>query len=215
VVCSIKEKILKSIVAHGYGYVFTSRDFIKFGNRGVVDVTLYRLMKENKIRRLIRSIYEFPSYGKIIKGILSPDLNAVAHAIARKYKWHIQATDVEIQNFLGISTQVPGRYVYDSSGPNRTFHILNNTIEFRKMKLSDREIKINNEIHLKKYGLTLHDYYSLLKKQNMCCAICGKHQKDFNRLLSVDHDHKTGEIRGLLCSNCNSGLGFYCYSRKS
>jgi uncharacterized protein YlaI len=47
-------------------------------------------------------------------------------------------------------------------------------------------------------------------KQKGCCAICGKHQTILNKTLNVDHCHKTGKIRGLLCTNCNHGLGkFY------
>lgn len=40
------------------------------------------------------------------------------------------------------------------------------------------------------------------------CAICGKPTEN-NRLLAVDHDHRTGAIRGLLCDSCNKGLGFF------
>jgi Recombination endonuclease VII len=54
------------------------------------------------------------------------------------------------------------------------------------------------------FGITLEDYNNLLKKQNFSCAICFKSQKDLARDLSVDHDHKTGKIRGLLCNTCNT-----------
>lgn len=53
------------------------------------------------------------------------------------------------------------------------------------------------------YGITPEQYQQLLEKQNYSCAICGKHETDFGRKLAVDHDHKTGEIFGLLCSTCN------------
>lgn len=62
----------------------------------------------------------------------------------------------------------------------------------------------NRERHLlNKYGITLDQYESLLKEQNGCCAVCGKHQTEFNTRLCVDHDHKSNEIRGLLCTYCN------------
>ena len=48
----------------------------------------------------------------------------------------------------------------------------------------------------------------MLKDQNYCCAICKKHQDEFDRRLAIDHDHSTGEIRGLLCSNCNASIGY-------
>lgn len=60
----------------------------------------------------------------------------------------------------------------------------------------------------KKYGLERDDYYKLLEKQDGKCAICFGQPKGKSRL-SVDHCHKTGKIRGLLCSNCNSALGLF------
>lgn len=60
------------------------------------------------------------------------------------------------------------------------------------------------EYNLKrKYGINLEKYNQLLKKQNNCCAICDKHKDEFKINLAVDHNHITGEIRGLLCSYCN------------
>ena len=58
-----------------------------------------------------------------------------------------------------------------------------------------------------KYGTTIDDYNRLFEQQNGCCAICEKHQIEFNRLLGFDHNHATGEIRGLLCSHCNRFVG--------
>lgn len=54
-----------------------------------------------------------------------------------------------------------------------------------------------------KYGLEPGQYNSLVKKQHARCAICEKVMLSPN----IDHDHKTGEVRGLLCSNCNTGIG--------
>lgn len=62
------------------------------------------------------------------------------------------------------------------------------------------------------YNLTLENYDNMLKEQNGVCAICGK--KETNRSnpkgkidsLRVDHCHKTGRVRGLLCSECNFGI---------
>lgn len=58
---------------------------------------------------------------------------------------------------------------------------------------------------LKKYGITEVDYQTLLAKQNGGCAICGSSGE--RRRLDVDHCHITDKIRGLLCNNCNRGLG--------
>lgn len=57
------------------------------------------------------------------------------------------------------------------------------------------------------FNLTPEKHADMLKKQNNGCAICGssKGKKNF----AVDHCHKTGMVRGLLCSSCNTGLGFF------
>jgi hypothetical protein len=60
---------------------------------------------------------------------------------------------------------------------------------------------------LAKYGITEDDYDALLASQRGRCAICGKDASGNGRLLAVDHDHKTGEVRGLLCRGCNLGIG--------
>jgi hypothetical protein len=62
---------------------------------------------------------------------------------------------------------------------------------------------------LTKYGLTRDDYLALLEKQGGVCASCGREDTGNHRQpeLHVDHDHDTGLVRGLLCHNCNLGLG--------
>lgn len=61
--------------------------------------------------------------------------------------------------------------------------------------------------HLKRlYGISLVDYNLMLEDQDYKCAICFKIEID-GRAFSVDHNHQTGKIRGLLCHHCNRGLG--------
>lgn len=67
-----------------------------------------------------------------------------------------------------------------------------------------RDLKLKSQ-----YGLTPEDYDNLLKKQKNCCAICGTSKSKLKRGLFVDHDHKTKEVRGLLCQPCNNGLGAF------
>lgn len=55
-----------------------------------------------------------------------------------------------------------------------------------------------------KYGITLEDYENMEQQQGGTCAICGEIP---NHTLHVDHDHETGKVRELLCSNCNTSLG--------
>jgi hypothetical protein len=61
----------------------------------------------------------------------------------------------------------------------------------------------------KNYLITLDEYNLIFSKQEGRCVICGKHQSEIKKALSVDHCHKTGKVRGLLCGKCNMGLGSF------
>lgn len=66
---------------------------------------------------------------------------------------------------------------------------------------------IRRRAYLKRhYGITLEQYNALLEKFGGRCWICKKHQEEFVKYLNVDHDHTTGEVRGLLCYTCNRNL---------
>lgn len=63
------------------------------------------------------------------------------------------------------------------------------------------------EAHFKrKYRITRSDYEVMLAEQGGRCAICKKEPCD--KMLAVDHNHKTGKVRQLLCDNCNHLIGF-------
>lgn len=59
-----------------------------------------------------------------------------------------------------------------------------------------------------KYGITKEQYDNILEQQDCVCYLCGGTNLN-GKALSVDHNHKTGEIRGLLCSHCNRSLGWF------
>src|SRR6266576_2855747 len=56
---------------------------------------------------------------------------------------------------------------------------------------------------LVRYGITESDYESLLQRQGGACAVCKRPAGAFKARLSIDHDHRSGEIRGILCTYCN------------
>lgn len=62
-----------------------------------------------------------------------------------------------------------------------------------------------------KFAMSEQDYFDKLHAQHGGCAICGKHPENNwdGDWLTVDHSHKSGKVRGLLCGACNSGLGFF------
>jgi hypothetical protein len=57
------------------------------------------------------------------------------------------------------------------------------------------------------YGISIEEYDQMMLDQNYSCAICSRAQSEFKNRFHVDHCHKTGKVRSLLCSNCNSSLG--------
>lgn len=70
----------------------------------------------------------------------------------------------------------------------------------------------NRKYNLKRrYGITENEYAKMLSNQNGVCAICSYAPSNdkAHKLLVVDHEHSTGELRGLICHWCNSGLGHF------
>lgn len=86
-----------------------------------------------------------------------------------------------------------------------------------KLKKDTKNYRKNNSVTVRdaflkrKFGISLEKYNELLNSQNKVCAICNKKEDTIIRNkvkeLSVDHCHKTGKIRGLLCNRCNISLG--------
>lgn len=75
--------------------------------------------------------------------------------------------------------------------------------------LTDTKEKQKNRSLRNKYGITLGDYNIMLERQKHVCAICGSPATVDQRAFHVDHCHKTGKIRGILCNGCNAGLGHF------
>lgn len=59
------------------------------------------------------------------------------------------------------------------------------------------------------YGITVEVYNQMFDKQNGRCACCSRSSEEFRKGLHVDHDHATGQVRGLLCTQCNPGIGYF------
>lgn len=69
------------------------------------------------------------------------------------------------------------------------------------------DTRVRNRLLKSKFGITIEQFNEMFKQQEGNCAICGKHQSEEYRAFNVDHNHETGQVRGLLCNNCNTGLG--------
>lgn len=77
----------------------------------------------------------------------------------------------------------------------------------RVAKDPEKEKERLRSVNLKnKFGITIEQYDILLGRQGNKCAICERHQDEFDRRLAVDHSHRTRRVRGLLCTGCNYRL---------
>ena len=136
----IEKQIVSRMYGRGRGWAFSANDFSAEFGRSTVDWVFYNLVASGTIRRVFRGVYDYPKYSELLEQELSPDFDQVAQAFARKFNWRIQPSGDAALNLLGLSTQVPGRLVYLSDGPNRQYHvgdIDSFTLEFKKSALKD------------------------------------------------------------------------------
>lgn len=130
------DQILSRIYGNGRGWAFSRKDFALLGNADLIDKSLSILAQKGTIRRVMRGLYDYPRYSKWLQQSLEPDIDQVAHALARKYGWNIQVTGNAALNIMGLSTQVPTRYLYLSEGSSKTYLIGAVELEFKKARYS-------------------------------------------------------------------------------
>jgi len=128
---STKKQILTSILEKGPGFLWSAEDFISRFQRHEIDESLVRLTHENIIRRVIPGIYEMPQVSTLLKCCVPVEISVLAEKIARKFRWKICPDGESALNYLGLSTQIPGRHLYYSDGPNRKYSVDERLLEFR------------------------------------------------------------------------------------
>ena len=135
---NLYKEVFYFISGHGRGWAFSSNDLIHKFSRQEIDNTLSDLVAQGKIRRVARGIYDYPRYSELLEQELSPDIEQVAHAYARKFNWLIEASGDTALNILGLSTQVVANYIYLSNGSSKKYEILGNiVIQFKKSALKN------------------------------------------------------------------------------
>jgi hypothetical protein len=90
----------------------------------------------------MRGIYEYPRESKVLRGPVSPSIDKVADALARKFSWRIQPDGATAQNLLGLSTQVPARVVYLSDGPDRSYTVGKTKLTFEHTALKEAAFRL-------------------------------------------------------------------------
>ena len=117
--------------------VFTINDIIDLGSYDNLRKILERKTKSGTLRRLITGVYEIPKYNKTFNMIAPPSIDEIAKALARNFNWDIYPSGNYALNILGISTQIPSKYIYISSGPNRKYEYEGNIIFFKHATLKE------------------------------------------------------------------------------
>jgi hypothetical protein len=104
-------------------------------------------------------------------------------------------------NSLNREKKAKNFNLWKQKNPERLKALKRKSYENNRLKEKNKKLKKN-------YGITLEDYNLMLASQNYKCDICLKHcELERNKILVVDHDHKTGKVRALLCDRCNKSLG--------
>ncbi|MDX9749139.1 MAG: DUF6088 family protein [Paludibacter sp.] len=127
---SIDDKIVVKIKKARRGSLFFTEDFLNFGTAKTVSKVLERLTAKKDISRVARGIYTRPEIDPVI-GAVTPGIEAIAAAIAKRDKARIVPTGAYALNRLGLSTQVPLNVVYLTDGTARKVKIGQRTISFK------------------------------------------------------------------------------------
>ena len=90
--------------------------------------------------------------------------------------------------------------------PQRDAYNLKNQSKRLEYRQDNKDVIKNNALK-KSFGISMQEYLDMYLAQNGRCAICRQESPDAKKVLAVDHCHKTGAIRGLLCVHCNIALG--------
>jgi hypothetical protein len=125
----VTSKIYNRIKGKGRGWVFGPADFLDIGSRDAVDQVLSRLVKQDKIRRLGRGVYDFPKTSQMF-GVVSPDSADIARVLAAGDS--ITPSGAMAANMLHLSTQVPSKPVFLSNRTARVFSYGKRIITIKK-----------------------------------------------------------------------------------
>jgi predicted transcriptional regulator of viral defense system len=128
---STENHILDKVKKAKRGSLYFTESFLSVGNAKAVSKALERLTKEGELQRVAHGIYVRPEIDPVV-GPVTPGIEAIAAAIAKRDKARIIPTGVYALNRLGLSTQVPLNVVYLTDGAARKVKIGKRTIAFKK-----------------------------------------------------------------------------------
>jgi len=130
---AVTDRIIKRVRGKGRGWVFTPKDFLDLGTRASIDMALNRLVQAGDIRRIGRGIYDYPKLHDRL-GALTPDAGVIVQAVATQSGDKVVASGAQSANRLGISTQVPAKPSYATSGATRVKNVAGRTISLKRSR---------------------------------------------------------------------------------
>lgn len=130
---AVADKIIKRVRGKGRGWAFTPKDFLDLGTRASIDMALTRLVQADQIRRIGRGLYDYPKLHDKL-GALTPDADSIAQAVATQSGGKLSASGAQSANRLGISTQVPAKASYATSGQTRVKKVAGRTIALKRSR---------------------------------------------------------------------------------
>lgn len=128
---SQSQRILRRVAQKGRGWAFTPHDFADLGDPRALGMTLTRLVRDGKIRRISRGIYDCPHEHPLL-GQTGATSDSVVAAVARNKNLRLLPSAAVAANQLGLSTQVPAQLVYHSDGAPATVRLGKLNIVFRR-----------------------------------------------------------------------------------
>ena len=120
---STEDKVIERIKKAKRGSVFFTDDFLRFGSAKTISKSLERLTEKKEIMRVSRGIYTRPEINKTLGITITPSIENIAKAIARRDRARIIPTGAYSLNILGLSTQIPMNAVYLTDGVARKIAI--------------------------------------------------------------------------------------------
>lgn len=130
---AMTHKIIKRVRGKGRGWVFTPKDFLDLGIRASVDMALTRLLNLGSIRRIGRGLYDYPMVHDKL-GLLSPDADMIVQALAIQSGYKVVESGAMAANRLGVSTQVPAKSSYATSGASSSKKVAGQIITLKRSR---------------------------------------------------------------------------------
>ena len=174
----IAEKIREQVKQDKPGTVYFISDFAQHGNDVFISRLLSECVDDGLLIRIANGIYYKPVETKF--GVLFPSVDELIKAIARRDNAQILPTGETAQNLLGLSTQVPTRYVYLTSGSSRRIVLREQTITLKRSV--PRNFACKND-----FMATLIQALKSIGKDN----VTDEHRQMIARLLQKNLDEKT------------------------